>query len=138
MSKGKPAFVPKKSERRFVEALMKNILDGAMVPKLQVERALAPVIGFFIESILTEILGTDVVMLSPEFPLKKYDKNNHSENIDWMMLDTGNKELLLVEFKSNDTSFNESQMESYKKFQKMVFERGSSSFLIDDIEKNSR
>lgn len=74
MSNLKSAFVPKKSEKRFVEALMKGVLDGAMVPKLQVERALAPIMGFFIEVVLSEKLDSDILMLSPEFPLKKYEK----------------------------------------------------------------
>jgi len=139
VSKGKPAFVPKKSERRFVEALMKNILDGAMIPKLQIERTIGPILSFFLEGVLSKNLNASVVMLSPEFPIRRSrlldSDKNYSTNIDWLMMDSDKKELLLVELKTSDTSLNKDQIEVYKKFQELIAEKRSASFLVDELER---
>ncbi|MDO4794480.1 MAG: hypothetical protein Q4A28_00865 [Brachymonas sp.] len=139
MNKRKSDFVPKKSEKRFVEALMKNILDGAMIPKLQIERTIGPILSFFLEGVLSKKLDASVVMLSPEFPIRKNrlldSDKNYSTNIDWLMMDSDKKELLLVELKTSDTSLNKEQMEVYKKLQELIAEKRSSSFLVDELGK---
>ena len=139
MSKGKSAVLPKKSEKRFVEALMKNILDGVMIPKLQIERTIGPILGFFLEGILSKNLDVSVVMLSPEFPIRIHrlldSDKNYSTNIDWLMMDVDKKELLLVELKTSDTSLNKDQIEVYKNLQKLIAKEKSSSFLVNELER---
>ena len=43
----------------FIHALMDNILDGLMAPKFQVERAISPILGIFLEDILTTKFNTE-------------------------------------------------------------------------------
>jgi len=77
----------------FVEALMESIIETAMIPKVQIERAVGPILSMFLEDVLTETLRDDpvlsgrLVMICPEFPLKKIG-NNQSTNIDWLMYNT--------------------------------------------------
>ena len=35
----------------FIRQLMSHILEGVRIPKLQVERAVGPVLGFFLEDV---------------------------------------------------------------------------------------
>ena len=48
----------------FIRQLMSHILEGVRIPKLQVERAVGPVLGFFLEDVLTATLAEDEGVLS--------------------------------------------------------------------------
>lgn len=102
----------------FILELMNHLLEGANIPKVQVERSVGPVLGFFLADVLTETLREDpilsgkYVMLCPEFPLKK-TQNNHSTNIDWLLFNETKKELVLLELKTSDTTFSPEQAGIY-------------------------
>ena len=102
-----------------------------MILKVQVERSIGPVLGFFMPDVMTELLGKNVVMLSPEFPICK-DDNKQSTNIDWLMLDLDTPQLLLVELKTTDTTFRASQADIYEGLQKRIANE-SGAFLLDDL-----
>ncbi len=122
----------------FVEALMDHIMDAAMIPKVQIERAVGPILGIFLESALTETLRGDPVLSGPltmicqEFPLKK-TSNSQSTNIDWLMYNTVRRQLLFVELKTADTSLDADQIALYHAKQETVRREGG-SFLIEDLE----
>ena len=67
---------------------MKHILEGTKIPKVQVERAINPILSLFLESILEKYLSrpsNSIKLISPEFPLKK-EINNQSTNVDFFYL----------------------------------------------------
>jgi len=74
----------------FAEALMTHIMEATMIPKVQVERVVGPILSMFIGDVLTATLrddsrlSGDIKLIAPEFPLKK-EGNRQSTNIDWLM-----------------------------------------------------
>ena len=123
----------------FVEALMDHIMEGAMIPKVQIERAMGPILSMFLADVLTETLRDDpalsgsIAMICPEFPLKKAD-NKQSTNIDWLMYNKERQQLLFVELKTSDTSFDTGQNVIYRAKQDAVRSEGG-SFLMEDLEQ---
>jgi len=109
----------------FFEDLLTHIMHGVNTPKFQVERAIGPILGFFLPKAISELLNSErhahrkgripsnVVTLAAEFPLKKPEPSKQSTNIDWLMYDTANKELLLVELKTEFASFQGGQLDRY-------------------------
>lgn len=126
-------------DKLFIETLMDYIMEATMIPKSQIERAVGPILSMFLAVVLTETVREDqnlsgsLVMVSPEFPLKKKD-NWQSTNIDWLMYNTGRKQLLFVELKTSDTSFNDDQNMTYHLTQKAILNKGG-AFLIEDLEQ---
>lgn len=136
----------------FFAQLMQHLMDGTMIPKVQVERSIGPIIGFFLADALSTPLGEDIVMLCPEFPIRnnrplampaaarivasemQKQESNQSTNIDWLMLNRRTQELLLVELKTTDTSFRTSQAEIYQTLQSKIGHQQSAAFLADDLE----
>ena len=123
----------------FVEALMDHIMEGAIIPKVQIERAVGPILSMFLADVLTETLRDDptlsgsIAMICPEFPLKKAD-NNQSTNIDWLMYNRERQQLLFVELKTSDTSFDTGQNQIYRAIRDAVRSDGG-SFLMEDLEQ---
>lgn len=134
------------TDLKFFEALLDDILLGTMIPKMQIERAIGPIIGFFLAEAISKVQGgRDIVVLCPEFPLRKPSsdgKDTHqSTNIDWLMFDKDSKELILLELKTTDTTFSASQNSIYRALQDRVSGAEGAGFLIDDlvaIKKNSK
>lgn len=122
----------------FVEELMNHIMETRMIPKVQVERAVGPILNVFLADVLTATFSHDPnragknVVICPEFPFKKPD-NNQSTNIDWLMYNPEQKELLFVELKTSDTSVNVQQTAFYRAKQKEIREQGG-AILIQDLE----
>ncbi|PWB53904.1 MAG: hypothetical protein C3F13_08340 [Anaerolineales bacterium] len=123
----------------FVETLMDHIMEAAMIPKAQIERAVGPILSMFLEDVLIETLKDDpdlsgpVAMICPEFPLKK-SGNRQSTNIDWLMYNTVRRQLLFVELKTSDTSVDADQNAIYHNKQRAIRSEGG-SFLIEDLEQ---
>lgn len=121
----------------FLETLMESIMETMMIPKVQVERVVGPILSMFLADVLTETLRDDpllsgkIVMICPEFPLKKSD-NNQSTNIDWLMYNSDRKQLLFIELKTTDSSFKASQNSIYLAKQDVIRRKGG-SFLVEDI-----
>lgn len=126
-------------EYQFFQALMAHIMEGAMIPKVQVERAIGPIIGFFLAEALSEEMGENVISLCPEFPILKARVgaseagNNQSTNIDWLMFNLDSKEIILLELKTTDTTFKPDQASTYKRLQASISEQNSAEFLITDL-----
>ena len=117
----------------FFAALMQHLMQGTMIPKVQVERSIGPIIGFFLADALASRPDDDIVMLCPEFPIQKAG-NNQSTNIDWLMLNLATRELLLVELKTTDTTFRPEQAAIYRELQSKIVREGSAAFLLDDLD----
>lgn len=126
-------------ETAFIEQLMDHIMEGVMIPKVQVERAVGPIIGMFIDQVLSETFGEELVTLCPEFPIRKCgidgSGHNQSTNIDWLMFSRTNNYLLFLELKTTDTTFDQKQLEIYLALKEMIKHPNGAAFLIDDIER---
>lgn len=125
-------------EKPFIDELMRQIMEARMIPKVQVERAVGPILGMFLADVLTETLkqypqqaGT-IEMVCPEFPFKKLD-NNQSTNIDFLLYNRDQKKLLFVELKTSDTSVDIHQVDMYRIKQREVREK-SGATLHQDLE----
>ena len=125
---------------QFITQLMAHILEGVRIPKVQVERAVGPILGFFIADVLTKTLKDDdelrgqYRMLSPEFPLLKKHGNLQSTNIDWLLYNETRKELVFLELKTARSSFSPEQAVIYLENKLKVLDKGA-AFLVEDLEK---
>lgn len=130
--------VTNQTDTTFFNALMAHLMQGAMIPKVQVERSVGPIIGFFLAEALSSALNEEIVMLCPEFPIRKFrlgeSENNQSTNIDWLMFSRDKQELLLIELKTTDTSFRSEQSEIYNNLQQTIIGKNSASFLIEELD----
>lgn len=123
----------------FINILMETIMEGVYIPNVQVERELSPILGIFIESLLTkrfencQVFSGEYKLISPEFPLKKKD-NNQSINVDYLLFNKTRNEIVFLELKTDSGSFEESQMDRYIVYKKRIEESHSASFLKQDIE----
>ena len=126
------------NESAFFMALMNHLMQGSMIPKVQVERSVGPIIGFFLAEALSAAMNEEVEMLCPEFPIRKTrlgeSENNQSTNIDWLMVSRDKHELLLVELKTTDTSYRHEQSEVYLALQDTIAKQNSAAFLIDELQ----
>ncbi|PIF16751.1 MULTISPECIES: hypothetical protein [unclassified Acidovorax] len=138
MSRPSTAPANDPTETEFFEALMAQLMQGSMIPKVQVERSIGPILGFFLAEALSAALDEDLVSLCPEFPIRKMrldeSGNNQSTNIDWLMFSRSKNDLLLVELKTTDTSFREEQSDIYRRLQDTIAERNSAAFLIEELQ----
>ncbi|NCT66658.1 MAG: hypothetical protein GXC76_03330 [Rhodanobacteraceae bacterium] len=101
------------NDEAFWSALLAKLIDkGRRIPKFQVERAVGPILGFFLDQAISHLLGSKVVTLAAEFPLKK-PGNRQSTNIDWLMYDQQKGELVLLELKTEPGSFRSEQFDTY-------------------------
>ena len=90
-------------QTEFLKIYLNKLLELYSYPKVQIERAISPLLSIFIIDILNHFLKTNIKFYLPEFPLKK--ENNQSTNIDWLLIDEENKKLYFIEFKTTSDSF---------------------------------
>jgi len=118
---------------------MVHIIEGMLIPKVQIERAVGPILSMYLEDVLTETLQTNsefsgkIFMICQEFPLKK-ESNWQSTNIDYLLYNSDRKQLIFLELKTSDTSVNHEQNRIYREKQEEVRRKGG-EFLIEDIEQ---
>ena len=126
-------------EASFVAHMMAHIMEGLMIPKVQIERAVGPILGIFLEAVLTEALKDDPELSGPlrmvcaEFPLRK-PHNLQSTNVDWLLYNPERSQLVFVELKTSDTSVDEEQAAVYQAKKDMVRQEGG-AFLIEDLKQ---
>lgn len=105
----------------FIEKLVSLIVDNAKMPKVQVERAISPVLEIFIESVMNELAKGKVIkegeykLIAPEFPINnEEDNNSRSVNIDFLLYNESGKSLIFLELKTNSVGFDIKQFKRYK------------------------
>ena len=117
---------------------MAHIARLAMVPKVQVERAVGPIVGLFIAELLSTKWNKRVVTICEEFPLRKAPVNcihtYQSTNIDWLLYNLSDDQLVFLELKTADTSFDRPQEDIYRRLIMRIADCGS-SFLVTDLEE---
>lgn len=123
----------------FIGQLMAHILEGSQIPKVQVERAVGPILGFFLADVLSATLCNDERLsgqyrvLCPEFPLLK-PVSLQSSNIDWLLYNETRQELVFLELKTANRSFSADQAVVYLQKKLQVMDQGA-GFLADDLKK---
>jgi len=126
-------------ENSFTEQLMKAIIQTSMIPNIQLNRSLAPILTLFLEEALSEALREDselsgnLILITPEYPIKK-PLLRQSTNINWLMYNVDRKQLLFVKLITTNTSFTSRQTKVYLSKQRDVLRRGG-SVLIEDLLK---
>lgn len=122
----------------FIEKLMAQILRLTKIPKVQVERAIGPILGLFIADLLSIKWGKQVKMICEEFPLLKPPVNGiqiyQSTNIDWLLYNESDKQLVFLELKTAYSSFDPVQEHTYCQLITKIDKSGS-SFLVDDLQE---
>jgi len=81
-------------------------------PMLQIERAIGPILGIFIDQVLTETFHDDpefcgnIETICPEFPLKQLDTKYYlMDSVDWLMYNKDRNHLILFELKTSKNSY---------------------------------
>ena len=99
----------------FIEQLMAHITRLTMIPKVQVERAIGPILGLFIAELLSTKWSKRVEMICEEFPLRKVNGilTYQSTNIDWLLYNRSDDQLVFLELKTAYTSFDPVQKDIY-------------------------
>lgn len=116
---------------------MQHILEGTMIPKVQIERAVGPILSLFLADVLTETFKDDpelsgpIELVCPEFPLKKPD-NKQSTNIDYLLFNPERGQLIFLELKTAVGSVDAKQSALYQEKRRAVASQGG-GFLIDDL-----
>lgn len=131
-------------ENLFLSEYFVRLVNYNKIPKLQIERAISPFLSIFIEDLMTDFLKDNpklkgkIEMILPEFPLKKENnqtikkENNHSTNIDWLLINREKGVLLFVELKTAASSYKREQLDIYKKIQNNIRDN-TAKFLYEDI-----
>lgn len=123
----------------FLHHLMAHLLEGSQIPKVQVERSIGPILGFFLAEVLTATLKDDQElsgryrMLCPEFPLVK-ENNLQSTNIDSLLYNEDRQALIFLELKTAVSSFSPEQAAIYQ-IHKEKIRKHSAAYLIHDLEQ---
>lgn len=119
-----------------IDSLLERIIEYNDLPKFQVERALSPILSFYIDNVVALLVKSDSVkMIMPEFPLK--EENNQSTNIDYLVIDESKSEIILVELKTNYRANISSVFEHQKKYELVVekIRNEGASFLKEDVSE---
>ena len=123
-------------QHAFLRRLMGEILELHQVPKAQVERAVGPMLGLFLPTVLDALVDGGgsagfFEVVSPEFPLKR-GHNNQSTNIDWLVVRQPLDRIVFVELKTAPDSVDQAQLETYQEVRRRIEQHGA-GFLIDDL-----
>lgn len=99
--------------------MLKDVLDGvleyAKFPKVQLERAIGPMLHRFMAPLVSALLGgAEVQMVAAEFPLEIDGRGNlQSFNIDWLLYVPSEQRLVLVELKTHSGGYRQAQSDQY-------------------------
>lgn len=105
-----------------IDKLFDNLRTWIAFPKYQAERRLDVFFGLYLEDILkacrnTEFAKEDKLVLIPEFPLQKNDKNKECTNIDYLVFNVSKQSMHAIELKTDNHSVDDDQIKYYCKFQ---------------------
>lgn len=112
----------------FSDVLLGKIMCNRYVPKSQVERQLSPIIEVFLESAMQKLADEGIIwdgqyrLLATEFPIHNQyplgegDRSSYSSstNIDFLVIDTSNRKIILVELKTDYQSMDKEQLNRYR------------------------
>ena len=94
-----------------LEKIIQLLKDNKKFPNYQAERRIDIFLNVFLEELLSVYLGKEVKYVCPEFPLRQDGDYNRSTKLDYLCKTEG--ELLFIELKTDNKSFNEDQLDTY-------------------------
>lgn len=124
----------KESTMPTIKELLERIVEYNNLPKFQVERALSPIISFYIANMISKIKnGDEIKLITPEFPLKK--ENNQSKNIDYLLVNQSKKKLILVELKTDFRACKKDVLEHQSNYENVIhkLKENKAIYLVNDI-----
>lgn len=93
---------------QLINKLFEHLDKWRKFPAYQLERRADIFFSIYLEHIIKEKFGTDVTMIIPEFPLKN-DGNNMSSRIDYLIICEEQKQVFLLELKTDKNSLRPDQ-----------------------------
>jgi hypothetical protein len=100
----------------FLSEIFLKLEDNKKFPYYQAERRIDIFINFFLNDIVRQNTKfKNATFLAPEFPLVKSNISAHAAHIDYLMYDEVLKTILLVELKTDNKSYDQSQVLFYLK-----------------------
>lgn len=112
----RPTPVPVQAEAPFLEEVFRTLIDNKALPKYQFERRVDIFLSVFLPEALSRLLGSDVRIVAPEFPLKKAD-NNQSTNVDYVLFKHAERpeeeRWIFLELKTDRASVDQGQVDIY-------------------------
>lgn len=126
----RPTPVSIQAEAPFLEEVFRTLIDNKALPKYQFERRVDIFLSVFLPEALSRLLGGDVRIVAPEFPLKKAD-NNQSTNVDYVLFKHAERpeeeRWIFLELKTDRASVDQGQVDIYHE----AIRVGMSSLLRD-------
>jgi len=105
----------------FTEKAFNLLASNLGLPYYQAERRIDIFINVFLEDIVHQHTPfIDAQYILAEFPLKKKEDSDHSAHIDYLMFSPGDKIVFFVELKTDEKSFDLSQVEFYESKSKFI------------------
>ena len=104
-----------------VKELFEKLDSWRNLPSFRLEPCVAPYIGYFLPTILSEAMNVKVIEpIIPEFPLYKDNekKHRHSNKVDYFALSEDRSTAYLVELKTDIQSVNDKQINFLEKARK--------------------
>lgn len=134
---------PSQENTSFLECHLKYLMEDARyTPKLQLERALGPLLTHFIARAMSGLtlnssnsdLAGQYQLVCSEFSLKR-ENDNRSTNVDWLLFNETTSEWIFLELKTDVTSIRDKQIVGYAPYMS-----GTTDFAqaLADISKNTR
>ena len=93
--------------------LLDLLRDNKQFPNYAAERRIDIFINLFLEEFLSVYYKQKVVFVVPEFPLKKDEKNNQTDKLDYLCAFEETKQPIFVELKTDVISFSGKQAKFY-------------------------
>ena len=124
-------------ENLFLNEYFSELKEYNSIPKLQIERAVSPILSIFIEVLITDFLkdnpelSGNIELILPEFPFKKLE-GNQSTNIDWLMINKQKGYLFFIELKTAASSFKQEQLQEYKTIKNFI-KKFTAKFLFEEV-----
>ncbi|MFN8296723.1 MAG: hypothetical protein U0T69_11040 [Chitinophagales bacterium] len=102
----------------FLRKIFSLLSGNQQFPYYQAERRIDIFINFFLKDIIQQHTEfEDAIFVAAEFPLKKNEKTDHAAHIDYLMYSKSKSTVLLVELKTDDSSFDPEQIDFYLNYE---------------------
>jgi hypothetical protein len=110
--------VPDNPYAQFMLSLLQSLARNRAIPKYALERRVDALIAEFLPDILASLMGWEVEVVTPEFPLRKPD-SNQSTNVDYLLFrrsvaGQANGAWVFFELKTDDLSIRQPQLDTYR------------------------
>lgn len=101
---------------QFLDGIFRLLSNNINFPYYQAERRIDIFINFFLEDIIRQSTKfKNARFIAAEFPLVKSESSAHAAHIDYLMVDEESQTVLMIELKTDNGSYDQSQILFYLK-----------------------